>query len=66
LAFRLREVFKAALMSNAAALIAAHNHPSGNPTPSAPDIALTEQLVDAGVCWGSPCSITSSSDTDTA
>jgi DNA repair protein RadC len=50
--FRLREVFKPAIMANAAALIAAHNHPSGNPTPSAPDFDLTQQLVDAGRLLG--------------
>ena len=39
-----REVVKAALNYNAAALILAHNHPSGVPTPSAADIALTKML----------------------
>jgi len=39
-----REVVKAALNYNAAALILAHNHPSGLPTPSAADIALTKML----------------------
>ena len=39
-----REVVKAALNYNAAALILAHNHPSGIPTPSAADITLTKML----------------------
>ncbi|MEM7219963.1 MAG: DNA repair protein RadC [Pseudomonadota bacterium] len=40
-----REVLRRALLNNAAALVLAHNHPSGNPEPSAADIALTERLV---------------------
>src|SRR3990172_8701498 len=39
-----REVYKAAILSNAAGVIAIHNHPSGDPTPSADDRALTPQL----------------------
>jgi len=42
-----REVVKAALRHNAAAVIAAHNHPSGVPTPSKADIAFTIVLGDA-------------------
>jgi DNA repair protein RadC len=42
-----REVVKRALYYNAAAVIAAHNHPSGDPTPSLTDIRQTEQLHDA-------------------
>ena len=42
-----REVVAAALDRRAAALIFAHNHPSGDPNPSAEDIALTRQLVSA-------------------
>lgn len=41
-----REVVKAALAVNAAAVILVHNHPSGNPDPSAADIALTARLRD--------------------
>jgi len=40
-----REVIKAALQHQAAALIFAHNHPSGDPSPSTDDLALTRQLV---------------------
>jgi DNA repair protein RadC len=39
-----RDVFKAALLANAAGIIVAHNHPSGDPTPSADDIALNGRL----------------------
>lgn len=42
-----REVVKAALEVNAAAVILAHNHPSGNPEPSQADKHLTKRLVDA-------------------
>jgi DNA repair protein RadC len=43
-----REVFREAIAERAAALILVHNHPSGDPTPSADDRAVTEQLVAAG------------------
>ena len=43
-----REVFKAAILSNAAAVILVHNHPSGDPAPSKEDIELTRRLIDAG------------------
>ena len=43
-----REVFKPAILSNAAAIICAHNHPSSDPTPSTEDRALTERLYQAG------------------
>ena len=43
-----REVFCAAIVSRAASVILCHNHPSGDPTPSADDRAVTRQLVDAG------------------
>ena len=43
-----RELFQRAILANAASLILAHNHPSGDPTPSPEDIALTKRLVDAG------------------
>lgn len=42
-----REVVKAVLTSNAAAVIFAHNHPSGVPTPSQADISLTNKLLNA-------------------
>ena len=47
-----REVFKVAYMMNAASVIAAHNHPSGNPEPSSEDLAITKQLVEAGKILG--------------
>ncbi len=43
-----REVFRLAITESAAAIIALHNHPSGNTEPSPEDIALTRQLVQAG------------------
>ena len=49
-----REVFKAAILSNAAAIIVAHNHPSGNPTPSEEDKKLTNTLFSAGKVLGIP------------
>jgi DNA repair protein RadC len=45
---RVAEVFKEAVRVNAAAIIVAHNHPSGDPTPSTEDARVTEQLVAAG------------------
>lgn len=47
-----REVFKAAIMGNAAAVILAHNHPSGDTTPSREDRELTERLKQAGKLLG--------------
>jgi DNA repair protein RadC len=43
-----REVFREAIAERAAAIILVHNHPSGDPTPSADDRMVTEQLVSAG------------------
>jgi DNA repair protein RadC len=45
---RVSEVFKEAVRVNAAAIIVAHNHPSGDPTPSPEDARVTEQIVAAG------------------
>ena len=42
-----REVFKAAILGNAVSLILCHNHPSGDPTPSPEDIAITTRLTAA-------------------
>jgi DNA repair protein RadC len=39
-----REVFKPAILANAAAIIVAHNHPSGEPTPSHEDVEITKRL----------------------
>jgi DNA repair protein RadC len=47
-AVRVGEVYKAALRRNSAAIIVAHNHPSGDPTPSPEDIAVTRQIIEAG------------------
>ena len=43
-----REVYKAAILHNAASIILAHNHPSGSPSPSREDIAVTERILKAG------------------
>ncbi len=43
-----RELFREAINASAAAVILAHNHPSGDPTPSPEDVSLTRKLVDAG------------------
>lgn len=43
-----REVFREAIAERAAAIVLVHNHPSGDPTPSADDRAITAQLVQAG------------------
>jgi DNA repair protein RadC len=43
-----REVFKAAILGNAAAIILVHNHPSGSPDPSNEDMEITRRLVEAG------------------
>lgn len=43
-----REVFKAAILANAASIIVAHNHPSGDVTPSPEDIQVTATLKQAG------------------
>jgi DNA repair protein RadC len=43
-----REVFKAAILDSASSVIVAHNHPSGDPTPSREDLAITTKLVETG------------------
>jgi DNA repair protein RadC len=45
---RVAEIFRPAIIRNCPAVIVCHNHPSGDPTPSPEDIAVTEQLVQAG------------------
>ena len=47
-----REVLQIALLSHAAAIIVGHNHPSGDPNPSADDRQLTRRLIDAGALMG--------------
>ena len=47
-----REVFEPALKYSAAQIIAAHNHPSGDPKPSEDDMELTKRLVEAGKMMG--------------
>src|SRR5664279_232179 len=43
-----REVFRAAIVANAAGIVLVHNHPSGDPTPSEADIKVTRDLIRAG------------------
>jgi DNA repair protein RadC len=45
---RVAEVFKTAIRRNAVNLIVVHNHPSGDPTPSPDDVAITRALVESG------------------
>jgi len=47
-----REVFQEAVVSRAAALVLFHNHPSGDPEPSAEDVSLTRRLASAGALMG--------------
>ena len=49
-----REVFKIAVVEGAAGVVLVHNHPSGDPTPSREDRAVTHQLVVAGQALGIP------------
>jgi DNA repair protein RadC len=49
-----REVFKAAIAESAAAILLVHNHPSGDPAPSAEDREVTQQLAAAGMVLGIP------------
>jgi len=47
-----RELFKGAILANAASVILVHNHPSGDPTPSRADVRLTGRMVEAGEILG--------------
>jgi DNA repair protein RadC len=47
-----RECFKPAILANCSAILLAHNHPSGDPSPSSEDTALTRRLVEAGKVLG--------------
>jgi len=44
----IKDIFKPAIIVNAMAIIVAHNHPSGDPTPSPEDVRITEKIVEAG------------------
>ena len=50
-----REVYKAAILSSAAAIIIAHNHPSGSAMPSAEDLQVTDRIKSAGDVLGIQC-----------
>jgi DNA repair protein RadC len=45
---RVGELFREAVRQNCPAMVVAHNHPSGDPTPSPDDVAMTKQAVEAG------------------
>ncbi|MEW5981922.1 MAG: DNA repair protein RadC [Acidobacteriota bacterium] len=47
-----REVFREAASARAAAIVLFHNHPSGDPTPSTDDMALTRRMIEAGTLMG--------------
>jgi DNA repair protein RadC len=47
-----RDVYREATVGGAAAIVVFHNHPSGDPTPSAEDVDLTHRLIGAGVLMG--------------
>ena len=47
-----RDVFREAMLGSAASVVAFHNHPSGDPTPSPEDVELTRRLRAAGVLMG--------------
>jgi DNA repair protein RadC len=47
-----RDTFKTALLSNAAAVILVHQHPTGDPSPSTEDMTITRRMVDAGELLG--------------
>jgi DNA repair protein RadC len=50
--FPAREVFRAAISDGAQSIVLAHNHPSGDPSPSSEDLAITRQLIGAGQIVG--------------
>ncbi len=50
-----REVFRFAMLAGAAKIVIGHTHPSGNPTPSTEDLALTRRIVTGGTLLGIAC-----------
>ena len=50
-----REVFRSAIVLAGSAIVACHNHPSGDPTPSGDDDSVTERLREVGGLLGVPC-----------
>ena len=52
--FAVGDIFKKVLCCNASGFIMAHNHPSGNPSPSKDDIKITQDIVNAGKLMGIP------------
>jgi DNA repair protein RadC len=48
------DLYRIACATNASAIVLAHNHPSGDPTPSPEDLAMTKRIVEAGAVLGIP------------
>lgn len=51
---RLAEIFRPAILQNAAGIFIAHNHPSGDPSPSAADAKVTREIAEVGKSLGLP------------
>ena len=49
---QMRELFKTACLSSAAAILVVHNHPSGDPSPSSEDLSITRRIKEAGDLLG--------------
>lgn len=47
-----REIYKRAILQNASSIALIHNHPSGDPTPSAEDVSITKRISEAGTLMG--------------
>ena len=45
---RMAEIFREAIVENAAGIIVCHNHPTGDPSPSAEDVAVTRAMIETG------------------
>ena len=52
---RMADIYKRALLNNAYSIVIAHNHPSGDVTPSSTDITFTERVIKAGDILGISC-----------
>lgn len=50
-----RDILRIAIAGGASAFVLAHNHPSGDPTPSSEDVTMTEKVVEAAQIVGVPC-----------
>lgn len=50
-----RDVFRGAIVNNAASVLLVHNHPSGDTSPSGEDLTMTKKLIEVGLIVGIPC-----------